>query len=464
MSTRTPFGWATTGARVLVGTLVSAGFVVAVVSAISVPWPTIAREPAAVEVSPTATDSILACTGDLLAIGRDLADANRVTAAAGQQVAVATAGGIDAVRDTLEGPAEGSGPAVVSAPAVDGVAPDLAAAGSASVDSDDLSGLAASACRPALMESWLVGGSGSTGAADLVLLSNPGEVAATVELTVYGADGAATPAGSGLVLPAGTQRAIPLAGLVLGEESPVVRVTSTGAPVQASLQASITRTLEPGGVDQVGAIAAATAEAVIPAVPVGGGDGEDAATVVRILAPDTATEARVTVVADGDDAPAADPQTVPLTAGVPTEVELRGLAAGRYTVTVEADVPVLAAVWQTTGFGEGSDFGWFTAAPAYTGPSLLATPPGGQPTLTVVNPQAEPVAVRVQPSAGGDAVELQLAPGQTLSTALAAGTGYVLDSGGAEVHAAVTVASPAGIAGFAVWASDAAAPAIAVYP
>ncbi|HCU77031.1 MAG TPA: large extracellular alpha-helical protein, partial [Microbacterium sp.] len=54
-------------------------------------------------------------------------------------------------------------------------------------------------------------------------LSNPGEVAATVTLTVYGAGGAEVPPGGGdIVVRPGAQRIIPLAGLALGEESPVV--------------------------------------------------------------------------------------------------------------------------------------------------------------------------------------------------------------------------------------------------
>src|SRR3546814_6297364 len=65
----------------------------------------------------------------------------------------------------------------------------FAAAGSSSVEAADLRGFAASACRPPLLESWLVGGATTTGSGDLVVLSNPGTVAATVQITVYGASG-----------------------------------------------------------------------------------------------------------------------------------------------------------------------------------------------------------------------------------------------------------------------------------
>ena len=104
------------------------------------------------------------------------------------------------------------------------------------------------------MESWIVGGATTTGSADILLIANPGDVPATVELTVFDTDGPGVPPGGELVVAPQTQRAVPIAGLALGEASPVIRVSATGAPVTAALQASITRTLLPGGVDLVGAI------------------------------------------------------------------------------------------------------------------------------------------------------------------------------------------------------------------
>ncbi len=147
--------------------------------------------------------------------------------------------------------------------------------------------------------------------------------------------------GTDLVVAPGAQIVVPLAGLLLGEESPVIRVTATGAPVQAALQTSITRTLVPGGVDQVGAIAIAEASQVIPGVVVTqnpGADGaSDAATKVRILSPNADTTATITAVPIGASQQAPAPTTVPLTAGLPTEVELGGLAVGQYTIEVSAE-------------------------------------------------------------------------------------------------------------------------------
>ena len=154
------------------------------------------------------------------------------------------------------------------------------------------------------MESWLVGGSGATGASDIILLSNPGSVPATVQLTTFGAGGEATPdGGADIVVAPGTQRPIPLAGLVLGESAPVIRVSAVGAPIHASLQTSITRTLTPGGVDQVGAVQAPEVSQTITGVTVTGSPSAQgaasAATVLRVLSPSAAATATVTVTCCG---------------------------------------------------------------------------------------------------------------------------------------------------------------------
>ena len=66
MSDRRVFRWATTSARLLIGTAVSIVAVVAVVTAVSVPWPTLVREPLSVPATPAPAESVIACDGALL--------------------------------------------------------------------------------------------------------------------------------------------------------------------------------------------------------------------------------------------------------------------------------------------------------------------------------------------------------------------------------------------------------------
>lgn len=476
MSDRRPFRWATTSARLIAGTVVSAGFVIAVVTAASVPWPAHEREPVSVEALPAPSDTVLVCDGGLLALGRASDDADQLVTVAAQTVVDGTAGNSPApVRENLAALSldDGSdGPVVVVAQPENDSRTDAAASGFAAVADDDLNGFAAAACRSPLLESWLVGGSTTTGAADLVVLANPSDVAATVQLTVFGAGGAQTPpGGSDVVVPAGAQLVVPLAGLVIGEGSPVVRVTATGAPVRASLQASQTRTLVPIGVDQVSPIAAPALTQIIPGVAVtiepGAEGASDATTLLRVLAPAADATATVTVTRVGAS-PAVEPISIPLTAAIPTVIDLGGLQVGEYVVEVTADAPVVAAAWQATGFVEGSDFAWYAAAPEISVPSLFAVPPSAAASapavLTLVNPSDEPVTVALRDVVGAFSTEITVAPHSSAAERVGSRTVYLLDPGGSGIRAGLSFAGAGALAGFPVWPADAAAQGIAVYP
>lgn len=468
MSDRRVFRWATSSARLLIGTAVSICAAIAVVTAVWLPWPTPARSPLEVTATPAPAASMIVCDGALLTIGRDPTDADAVQVAVPQSVVGGVAEGEPADEERLETVDVGEGPVAFVAQPVGDEAVDIAATGSATAAEPDLAGFAASACRPPLLDSWLVGGSATTGAADLVLLSNPGTVAATVQLTVYGVDGPQVPpGGSDLVIAPGTQRVIPLAGLALGEETPVVRVSAVGAPIHASLQASIIRTLTPGGVDQVGPVPQAETRTVITGVTVepdtGEDDGAAEATVLRMLSPSAAATARVTVNAVGRAESVREPQEVALEEGRPLAFALDGLSTGTYTVTVEADAPVVSAVWQTTGVEEGDDFAWYTPSPEVAVPSLFATPGGPTPTLSIVNPAAEAVTVGVVAADGGSTMDLTVPALGSVAVRLAPRTLYLFEPD-APVRAGLTFAGDGALAGFPIWPADVATPEIVVYP
>jgi hypothetical protein len=470
MSDRRVFRWATTSARVLVGTVVAAASVVGVVTAISIPWPTLAREPVSIEATPAPAASTVSCDGGLLVQARDLDAAGAIEVAAVQTVTSGVLpGSPEPATAQLGAPdvASGLGPLAFTAEPGPTGRTDLAASGSAVAAFDDLAGFAASVCRPPLMESWLVAGSGATGAADFVLLTNPGTVAATVQLTVYGASGPQVPpGGSELVVAAGSQRVVSIAGLARGEESPVIRINSRGAPVQAAVQSSIARVLEPGGVDQASAVVAPEVTQRILGIVVG--DDDDASdgspTLIRLLSANADAQATVTVreVAESDDAAA--PLTVPLVAGVPTELALEELDPGVYSVDITATEPVVAAAWHTTGFGAGADFAWHTPSPEVGLPTLFAVPGGPAATMTVQNSGDVEATVTVSRRDGSAIVEVTLLPGESTSFSLPRREVYLLDGRGAQLRAAVTMAGSDQLAAFSVWPADAAAPAVTVYP
>ncbi|MXS74916.1 large extracellular alpha-helical protein [Microbacterium sp. CSI-V] len=465
MSDRRLVRVATTGARVLVGGAVAAAVVVGAVAGIAAPWPSLVAEPVRVKVTPAPSDTVLACDGPVFALGRTAESAGALSVAA-PQTTVSGPDSTEAETSTLSGAtSDGSGDATVfRAQPVDRTAAPYAAAGSATAASPDLIGFSASACRPPLAESWLVAGASTTGANDLVVLGNPGDVAATVQLSVYGAQGVATPAsGTGIVVPAGGQRVIPLAGLLLGEESPVVRVVATGAPVRASLQASLTRVLLPGGSDQAAPLAQASTSLVIPGIQVVAGSGGDAGTVLRLLAPGTTASATVTITAVGSGTPAEDPRTLELPAGTPTSLDLSNLTPGAYTVSIAATQPVVGGAWSTTGFGEGADFAWYSPAPTFAASGLVAVAPGAGATLVVAaDADGEPASVTLTPQAGGDPVTVSVPAGGSAAVPVDAGV-YEL-SPDRPVTAAVSYSAPGALAGYPLWPADAAAGAITVLP
>lgn len=461
MTERRMFRWALTSARVLIGSGVAVAVVVAVVLAIALPWPRVSAEPVRVEATPAPADTVLACDGPLLALGRVVEAAGQVSVAAAQTV-VAGPDAAAAQERTLASPAD-SAPLVFTAPA-DGSAPAaFAAAGSSTVQSADLRGFAASACRPPLLESWIVGGATTTGASDLLILANPGAVPATVQVTVYGAAGPVTPpGGTDRVIAAGTQAVVPLAGLLPSEESPVVHVTASGAPVSAALQSSIIRTLEPGGVDQVSPIAAAAATTVIPSVRVATiQSGPSASALVRVLSPGADTDATVTVL-DADGTAVGDPTAVPLAAGVPSELDLSALTAGAYSIVVEAPVPVVAAAWATTGFEPGSDFAWYAPSPEVARGSVFAVPVGPDGVLTLVNRGAADATIALT-APGGSTRDVTVRAGTAAQVPVSASGVYELVPS-APVFAGVSFAGDGALAGFPVWSADAATPPVPVYP
>ncbi|WZH37182.1 MAG: DUF5719 family protein [Microbacterium enclense] len=457
--------WATTSARVVAGSVVAGAVVVGTVAGIAAPWPTLTATPVRVQATPAPSDTVLACDGPLLALGRTAEQAGALTAAAGQQVVSGPAGS-DATTSALSGSTpDGSGDATaLRAQPRDGAAAPLAAAGSATATSEDLIGFSASACRTPLAESWLVAGASTTGANDLVVLGNPGDVPATVQLSVYGAQGVSTPpGGSNIVVPPGGQRVVPLAGLLLGEESPVVRVVASGAPVHASLQASLTRLLLPGGVDQVAPSAQADTRLVIPGVQILTAGGSEAGTVLRLLAPGADATATVTLTPVGAGAASGAPRQVPLEAGKPTSLDLSGVDAGAYTVEVTADQPLVGGAWSTTGFGEGADFAWYAPSPAFAVPSAVAVATGAGAALVITaEPGSGDVTATLTPIDGGEPLTLAVPSGATASLAVAAGV-YTLDPGGA-VRAAVTYTSTGALAGYPLWPATSAESAVTVLP
>jgi hypothetical protein len=457
----------TLGARVIAGAATAAGAVVAVVAAAALPWPAVTTPPAQLEITPAPAETVLACDGPVLALGRAAEDAGALSVAATAEDTIGNDRGDEPETDVLAQPmVEGEAAAARYVQSPEAREPvSAAAASSATVDDDDLAGFTASACRPPQMESWIVGGDTETGTTGILLIANPGDVNATVQITVHGVAGAVTPPGAEAVpIPARTQVALPLAGLAGGEQSPVLRVTATGAPVRASLQSSIVRTLDPGGIDNQSAVRPATDQIIAGVRIVGGAaETEGASTIARVLS-ESDTSATITVTEAGSGAtPARAPETVDIEAGMPVEVDLGGLDEGDYTVRITAVAPLVAAVWQTTGFGAGADFAWHTPAPPISQATLVAVPKGDDAALSIANPSDDPVTVAVA-GRGDQPQEFEIDAGDTEMIEVDGDELYTIDPRGSDVHASIGFASESAVAALAVWPDAARARPVVVYP
>lgn len=460
MSAKRAFRVAATSARVLTGAAVAAACVVGVIAAIAAPWPTVTNSPAQAQVTPLPGDTLQVCGGDFRAIGRFPADPLRMVSAGEPELTAGTSADEPQSASLSMAGLEDSGELTALTGAVEGrSAPLIGAAESLSIAADDLAGFASAPCREPRTESWLVGGSVATGSEDLVILTNPGEVNATVTLTVFG-DSLSS---SNVVVPAATQVALPLTSIAPGNQAPVVGVTSVGSPVRAMLQSVLTRTLDPAGIDLQDSVAGPQQHPVIPGVQVFSSAGDDSEmTVLRMLAPEAGTEAKVVVKPVGESAVATE-FAVPLTADLPTQVSLGSLPAGAYTVEVDAGEPILAAVRQQDGVGRGTDFAWAMPAPEIDTEVLVAVPAGPAPTMQFAGAPDAQATVVVEPLDGGDVQTITVPAGESVAVAVEADTVYTVRPSGV-VHAALTMSAAGALSAWPVWPPAGAGDTVTVYP
>jgi hypothetical protein len=453
-----------------------------------VPLPTVAIEPPSVEVVPAPADEVRVCAGALLRLGD----------ATGQDAGTGVALGAPSVRSgsvggtvqsgVLEATDAGTG-GTSAAPAVLQLTPEpgatLSAAQSQVVDEEGFTGYAAAACAEPSGSVWLVGGATTIGRTTLLTLANPTEVDATVSLTIYGENGSVTAPGmSGINVAAGSQRVLSLAGFAPELLSPVVHVESRGGRVAAWLQQSITRILDPGGIDLVGESAAPDVHQVIPGVRIldavgvsrtlGREDYADLIAAVRLAVPGD-VDATVTVSVLPEDpalsgasfeiqVSAGTVVDVALDAGVQAEGGGVALADGLYTVTVDADQPVVAGVRVSTAqepaapVGQLSpfappippttDFAWLSAAPALRGDTLFTVAPGADPRVTVVNSSASELEVLLEAQGGAD-VSIVVPAHGSASAGVEPGLSYLLP-GNENLRAAVSFAAIGRLGGYPI--------------
>jgi hypothetical protein len=495
------------GARIASGIVASAVAVVVIGAVAFVPLPTLGAEPRSVTVEPAPADQLRVCPGGAMRVGDETgSDADTAFAIGAPSLdGEAQNGTLDRSRLTSADPtaAVSTAPEVLRVAAADGA--QVAGAQSQDVDAPDFRGFAAAVCAEPSGSIWLVGGAMTIGRSTVLLIANPTDVPSRVSLEIFGEDGpVSAPGMSGIDVPAGGQRVLSLSGFAPGVASPVVHVTARGGRVVADLQQSIVRGLDAVGVETIGAGADPGPSLVIPGVRIVDtigtnraralADWQDAGAVVRVAVPGAvAGTVTVRVVPEAGAAEGAEGTSfeIELDAGTVTDIPLdvsgedpaaeaaedhdHGLQDGIYTVYVDADVPVAAAVRTSTAVDTGqdpapdavlaappSDLAWFSAAPALDETAFFVVPAGPAPVVSIVNPTAVDVALELTTARGGGVQAVAIPAGGTVSLPVSPGA-YLL-SGAAGLSVGVTFAAPGSLAALVLSPARPVAGALVVHP
>ncbi|MCW4465102.1 DUF5719 family protein [Glutamicibacter sp. MNS18] len=265
----------------------------------------------------------------------------------------------------------------------------------------DLAGLAASTCLAAESNWRFTGLQTTTGASSVLHLANPTSTTAQVSIELRGADGLIdTSTLQEIVVAPGTTRAIVLGGYAQGQESVSANVRSLGGKITATVQQSALRGLTPSGVDFVAANAPAATMQVIPGVWIDeksnideltAGEGAESLVPQLHISATGSQGAGIEVkVLDSNGEVALDlAEHQAVSSDATSVVDLRQLASGYYTVVVEADNPVTAAVRMVRGQNpeDSSDTAWAASSRVLNGNQVVPLSAHGNATFTLAAPQ-----------------------------------------------------------------------------
>jgi len=399
------------GARAAAGVVIIGVSVAAALALGSgvVPVPAVDRGIVSVDVDTSQNAKFsLVCPG---AFGELGADPTQPTEAlpSGETELVVT-GDSSATRDLAREPAGGTAPRALDAAATD----TLAAVELQWVSTETIEGASASACAEPVHEQWLVGGSTTLGISTTVILSNPFEVPATVQLAIFGAEG---PLGSssaaGVLVPANSQRIVSLGGYAPNEQRLAVRVQSTGAAVTAALGVSQTVEINSFAVDTATRQLAPSTQLVVPGVVNAMSDkavdgvasGEDAfPVVVRLLAPgEEGGVARILALQTTGET--LELGTVDLEPGEVFDYIVPAWPAEAQGIEVQADVPVVGAVLGSSDAPPTHENAWFAPAPMLPAGTDVAAAIVSKGRLVIANPgdtEAEVTITPYVPESAGD--------------------------------------------------------------
>jgi hypothetical protein len=289
----------------------------------------------------------------------------------------------------LTEPGKGAQQAGVTSPVVISADGSMASASSAVIVGDVMDGpevgLKAAPCLAPATSHWFSGlGATDADRTDLIL-SNPDDAQAQVDLRFYGRSGrVAVPGSPGVLIRAHESRTVSLSSLVKVEGVLSVAVQASEGRVTAVAKRTQTDQLKPAGVDWQIPSASPSTVVVIPGVPEGSGERE------LVVTNPGHTRARVAVQILGFQGPyepsGAASLDVPPESTATVSLE-EGLARQAASVKLTSNLPVTGSVTSTSRRGAGSDLAIQSAAVPLirSGVSAVATSDVADSELIVSN-------------------------------------------------------------------------------
>ena len=233
-------------------------------------------------------------------------------------------------------------------------------------------GIASTRCDAAQREWWFAGPTGGLGTYGEVVLTNPEDAVALVDLELWGHDGPlVVPRAEGITVPALDRVSIPLSQLVPDVPNAVIHVVARTGRVAAAVSDRRWTGSRPDGVDWVPATLAPARDVVVPGMVSGVPTRK---LVLGVPGADDATVSVRVVGRSGAFVPTALAKLA-VPAGTVSTVDLSSiLAAEDVALEVVSDVPVVAAGLlrerdRDTGF---ADIAWTAAVPPLDGPAVVA--------------------------------------------------------------------------------------------
>jgi hypothetical protein len=246
--------------------------------------------------------------------------------------------------------------------------------------SGEQQGLMAAPCTAPGSEHWFVGVGAASSARSELILTNPDDAQAEVDLQFFGARGEVVVPGSpGILVDAHASRTVSLQSLVAVNGPLSVSVKATTGRVSAVARDVRSTNLDPAGADWHLSAVAPTDRLVIPDIP----DGEGSRELTVTNPGTTRAQVRVQVLAQAGPFEPTGADSLEILPRSTATVDLAAGLVGQYgAIRLVSDQPVTGAVLSTSlRPGAAPDFAVQPASAALvrTGVVALATAAAGQP-------------------------------------------------------------------------------------